>query len=144
MITADATIDRDTTTTDHRLTSAAAGLLAYAVSSYFTWTNAHDNGEIVISLSIAAVVAAVLFGWLVPTRAAQGAPATALTLGVLAALLVLPAFWSGLPLLLGVAGVLVGRASSGKRAVAGVALGALATAVYLYLYVVVGLVQDKL
>jgi hypothetical protein len=131
-------------TTDHRLTSAAAGLLSFAVASYFIATNAHDNGEIYFSVGLAAVVAVVLFGWLVPTRMAAGAPATALTLGVLAALLVLPAFWSGLPLLLGVAGLLVGRASSGKRAVAAIVLSAIATIVYLYLYVVVGLVQDKL
>jgi hypothetical protein len=130
--------------TDNRLVAAAAGLLAYAVSSYFTWTNAHDNREIVISLSIAAVVSVVLFGWLVPTRMTSGGPATGLTLGILAALLVLPAFWSGLPLLLGVAGILVGRASEGKRAVAAVVLGGLATCAYLYLYVVLGMVQDKL
>lgn len=130
--------------TDHRMTAAAAGLLAYGISSYFTWQGANSDGEIVFSLSLAAVVSVVLFGWLVPTRMATGAPATALTLGVLAALLVVPAFWSGLPLILGVAGVLVGRASTGRRATAAVVLSVLASAFYLYLYVVVGLVQDKL
>lgn len=143
-MTTTTTAARHHQTTDHRLTAAAAGLLSFAVASYFIATNAHDNGEIYFSAGLAAVVSVALFGWLVPTRMATGAPATALTLGILAALLVLPAFWSGLPLLLGVAGILVGRASTGKRAVVAVALSALATVVYLYLYVVVGLVQDKL
>jgi hypothetical protein len=139
----DPTLDTRTDT-DHRMTAAAAGLLAYAVSSYFTWTNAHDNGEIIFSLSLAAVISLAIFGWLVPTRMSTGSPTTALTLGVLAALLVVPAFWSGLPLILGVAGLLVGRASTGRRAVVGMILSGLASAFYLYLYVVVGLVQDKL
>ena len=129
---------------DNRLVAAAAGLLAYAVSSYFTWTNAHDTGEIVFSLSLAAVVSLIVFGWFVPTRLATGAPRATLGFGIAAALLVVPAFWSGLPLLFGVAGLLLARASTGKRAVAGMVLSGLAVAFYLYLYVVVGMVQGKL
>lgn len=130
--------------TDHRLTAAAAGLVAFALTAYFTWQGANSDGEIVSMLALEAVVALVVFGWLVPTRTVTGAPATALTLGIIATLLVLPAFWSGLPLLLGVAGVMIGRASRGKRAGAGVVLGALASAAYLYLYVVVDMIQGKL
>ena len=132
------------TATDRRLTAAAAGLLAYGVSSYFTWQGANSDGEIVFSLGLAAAISLVVFGWLVPTRRATGSPATALTLGIVAAALVLPAFWSGLPLILGVAAILVGRASAGTSAKVAVALGALASVVYLYLYIVVDLVQGKL
>jgi hypothetical protein len=129
---------------DDRLVAAAAGLLAYAVSSYFTWTNAHDTREIMVSLGLAAVVSLVVFGWFVPVRLTTGAPAAALGFGIAAALLAAPAFWSGLPLIFGVAGILLGRASSGKRAVAGMVLSALAVAFYLYLYVVMGMVQGQL
>lgn len=129
---------------DDRLVGAAAGLLAYAVSSYFTWTNAHDTGEIVFSLSLAAVVSLVVFGWFLPARLTTGAPAAALGFGIAAALLVAPAFWSGLPLIFGAAGLLLGRASIGKRAVAATVLSALAVAFYLYLYVVMGMLQGQL
>ena len=102
---------------------------------------------LVILATGAAVVAAIVFGWVVPRGMSKGSPATALTLSVIAALLLLPAFWSMLPLLLGVGGVMVGAACVGfapKRAYAAIGLGALTVAGYLYLYVVVATIMGDL
>ncbi len=66
---------------------------------------------------------------------------------MVAALLLLPAFWSMLPLLLGVGGVMIGAACAGfapKRAYAAIGLGALTVAGYLYLYVVVATIMGDL
>jgi hypothetical protein len=80
------------------------------------------------------------------TRALRkdSAGGTALGLSVPAVLLLVPAFWSGLPLVLGVAGLVVGNAGRGARSgggkcVAAVALGALACLGYVAIYVSDGL-----
>ena len=129
---------------DHRLVAAAAGLLAFGIAAFFTWHGANSDSEVVSMVGMEAVVCLVLFGWFVPTRMATGAPATALTLGIVSAVLTLPAFWSGLPLTLGVAGVLIGTSSHGRRAVAGLVLSGIAVAGYLFLYLVVDLVLGQL
>ena len=66
---------------------------------------------------------------------AAATDATALAYAVVAALLAVPAFWTGLPFVLGVAAVIlgnVGRTAQGTepgRAIAAVVLGALGVAV---------------
>lgn len=91
--------------------------------------------------AVLAVVAVGVFGFLVPAglRDAPARPGGwsgwALTLGILGILAVPVAFWSGLPLLLGTAGVLLGAAgrqaargagNGGTRSAWAVGLGALA------------------
>jgi hypothetical protein len=120
---------------------------AYAAGAVLTAPEAHETSEIVTVLGGAAVVAAVVYGWVVPRGLSKGAPGTALTLSAVAALLLLPAFWSMLPLVLGVAGAMLGRACAGhapKRGYAAIGLGAISVAGYLVLYVVLGLVMGDL
>lgn len=130
-----------------RRASVTAGILAFAVGAVLTAPEAHDTTEIVVVLSVAAIVAIGVFGWVVPQGMAKGAPGTALALSVVGALLFLPAFWSMLPLLLGVAGAMLGYACIGhapKRAYAAMGLGGLAAGAFFFLYVVVGVFMDAL
>lgn len=131
----------------HRRTTAAVGLATWAVASVFIVLFANDVGEMFISPAIAGVVALVLFGWVLPTQMVKGAPGLALTLSVLAVLLTMPAFWSGLPAILGVAGAMLGAAGvsvARKRSYAAVGLGGLAVTAYVVLYVLVGLIMNDL
>ena len=133
--------------TTHRRTAMLAGATTWAVATAFILTNANSVGEMWISPAIAAVVAIGLFGWLLPGRMVTGAPGTALTLSALAVPLTVVAFWSGVPVLLAVAGAMLGAASieaGRKRAYAAMGLGALAVTGYLVLYVVVGLIMGDL
>lgn len=130
-----------------RRASATAGILAYAVGAVLTAPEAHDTTEIAVVLSVAGVVALAVFGWLVPQGMAKGAPGTALAMSVVGALLFMPAFWSMLPLLLGVAGAMLGYACvshSPKRAYAAMGLGGLTAAAFFFLYVVVGVIMNDL
>jgi hypothetical protein len=139
-------LTHDSAVVDRR-TSALVGFVSYVVGAAFTVPNAHKASEVAVVLVAAAIVALGVYGWLVPRGTATGTPGTALGLSVVAALLLLPAFWSMLPLLLGVAGVMIGRACTGfasKRSYAAVGLGAIAVAGYLYLYVVLGLIMGDL
>lgn len=131
----------------HRRTTAVVGLATWAVATVFIVINAHDVGEMIISPAIAAVVAALLFGWLLPSRMVTGSPGAALTLSVLAVPLTVVAFWSGVPVLLAVAGAMLGAGSievGRKRSYAAIGLGVLAAAGYLTLYVVAGLLMGEL
>lgn len=117
------------------------GGAAFAVASFWTVMGAHDTREIVVVLAICAVVGAGVFGLVLPRALREeSAPGRALTLSVLALLLVAPAFWSGVPILLGSAGALLGYA--GRNAVRGAkgcigaaVIGALAVMGYLVIYV---------
>ena len=113
-------------------------LAAFAVATVGTVIGAHDLTEILVVLGVCAPVTIAVYGWLLPRQMATGAPGAALTLGIVAALLVVPAFWSGLPLVLGAAAVLLGTASRVRgrvRSIAAVVLGALASIAYLAIYV---------
>lgn len=116
---------------------AATGLVATALMALF----AHDWGEIAISGAVIAVSTAGIFGYVVPRALRkESAGGTALGLAIPAFLLTMPAFWIGLPLVLGVAGLIVGNAGRQARAGAGkcivaVVLGALAVLGYLAIYV---------
>ena len=102
---------------------------------------AHDWTEIIVSASVLVAVAAVVFGLVLPKALRkESAGGTGLALSVPAVLLTVPAFWSGLPLVLGVAGMIVGntgrnaRTGSGK-CIAALVLGALAVLGYAAIYV---------
>lgn len=134
-------------TSSDRRVSATAGILSYAVGAVLTAPEAHDTTEIVVVLSIAGLVALAVFGWLLPQGMAKGAPGTAVALSGVGALLFFPAFWSMLPLLLGVGGAMLGYACIGhapKRAYAAMGLGGITAVGFLYLYIVVGVIMDAL
>ncbi len=72
--------------------------------------------------------------------AGESAGGTALTLSLLAAVLLLPAFWSGLPLALGVAGAILGYAGQksvrgSAKCIAALVIGMLASIGYFAVYV---------
>ena len=140
------TIERDRT----RTLVVPTGVATYVVSSIWTVLGANSRTEWIAMLALALVAVLVVYGVVVPRALAhESAPKTALTLSGIAALLTLPAFWTGLPLVLGAAGVLVGYA--GRRAargaggsIAALVLGALSVIGYLAIYVGDGVVAGNL
>jgi small-conductance mechanosensitive channel len=85
--------------------------------------------NLVIGFVIAAVAAAIVFGWFVRRACRPGARAwpTALVFAVLA-LITVPAFWSGLPPVFAVAAIYLGRRSASHAGLAAIVLGVLAVA----------------
>jgi hypothetical protein len=124
-----------------RGTVAATGIATALVAFAGTAFGAHDWGEILVVCGVVAVATALVFGLVVPRALrTESAGGTALGLAIPALVLLLPAFWSGLPLVLGVAGLLVGsagrRASSGAgKCIAAVVLGTLAAVGYVAIYI---------
>jgi hypothetical protein len=111
------------------------------VAAALSISGAHDTREWVVEVVIEAAAAALLFGFVVPRGLRhESAGGRALVMAVLGALLVVPAFWSGLPLLLGSAAALLGyagkQASTGSgKATAALVLGVLTVVAYLAIYV---------
>ncbi len=114
----------------------AIGAATFAVAATVTIVNAHDLTEILVVLGVLVPTTIAVYGFLLPRtlgRAAAGR--ISLLLGIVAAVLVVPAFWSGQSLVLGVAAVLLGlsgrNADRGSRlCVAGLLTGALAALGY--------------
>ena len=127
---------------------AAIGVLAGVVAAGCIAAFAHDWREIAFSVVLLAVVTAVVFGVVVPRALRkESAGGTALALAIPAVLLAMPAFWSGLPLVLGLAGVIVGNAGRTARTGAGkciaaVVLGALAVVSYVAIHVMSGILGE--
>ena len=125
------------------------GIATAVVSTVFTYLGAHDPGEYISMIALGLVSAAVVYGWVVPRALERSAaPKTAMAMSVIAALLTLPAFWTGLPLVLGAAGALVGTAgrvprrdpvSPSRRLL----IGALSVLGYLTIYIVDGIVMGN-
>ena len=111
------------------------------VAAFFDVARADSAGEALSMVALDLLVAAALVPLvLLPGLRAERAGGRALVLGVLAVLLIVPAAWSGLPMILGAAAALLGYA--GKRAPAGsgqataaFVLGILAMVGYLAFYV---------
>jgi len=128
----------------------ALGFVVFVVSSMWTVLGAHNMTEIVVSLSLAAVVTVGVYGYAVPrAMRAHRSGGMALGLSIPAVLLTVPAFWSGLPLILGAAGVLLGHngrntASGSGKSIAAVVLGSLAVIGYLAIYLIDGLLFGNL
>jgi hypothetical protein len=117
------------------------GLVSFAVAAAWIVAGAHNTTEIVSMVALSALVTAGVFGLLLPRALHQdSAPGRALTLSVLGLLLIVPAFWSGLPMVLGSAGALLGyagrNAATGSRgSIVAAVIGALAVVGYLTTYV---------
>jgi hypothetical protein len=128
-------------TTGARRAVVPVGVGSFAVASFWIGMGAHDVGEIVSMVALCAVVAGGVFGYVLPrAMREESAPGRALTLSVLGLLLIVPAFWSGLPMVLGAAGALLGHAgrnaSAGSRtSTAALVIGLLAVAGYWASYV---------
>ncbi len=120
---------------------ALTGVLVAIVSSALTAYGAHTWAEILITVPIIAVTTGLVFGLVVPRALRkEAAGGVALALSIPAALLLLPAFWAGVPFVLGVGAVIVGNAGRSARSgagtcIAGLVLGALVSVGYLAIYV---------
>lgn len=128
-------------TQDSRPSVLPIGIGCAVVGIAASFLTAHDWGEIAIVAVTVAIASAVVFGVVVPRALASDGPGKAgLWCAVPALLLTLPAFWSGLPLVLGTAGVLLGSAGrnaprhSGK-AICALVVGAIAVLGYLAIYI---------
>jgi tellurite resistance protein TehA-like permease len=108
---------------------------------FFETMRADSLGEAIAMDAFGVVCTALVYGLVVRTGLRHEAvPVRAVVMSVLGLLLAFPAFWSGLPLVLGGAGALLGYA--GKRAsarsgscIAAFVVGALAVIAYLAIYV---------
>jgi hypothetical protein len=120
---------------------AGIGLTTALVAAAGAAFGAHDWTEIAVIGGAIAIASVLVFGLVVPRALRkESAGGTALALSIPALLLLLPAFWSGLPLVFGVAGLVVGNAgrkapSGAGKCIAAVVLGALATVGYLAIYI---------
>jgi hypothetical protein len=121
-----------------------AGIAAAAVATTLMALFAHDWGEVIVVAAGIAAGTAVVFGVVVPRGLRrESAGGAALTCAVLAALLVAPAFWSGIPLVLGVAAMILGNAGrvaphDAGKSIAALVVGALASTFHLSIYVMEG------
>lgn len=134
------TITATPSTTSSRAV-AGAGVASCLAAIAGTAFGAHDWAELLVVAGVLVLTAGLVFGLVVPRALRKdSAGGTALGLSIPALLLLLPAFWSGLPLVLGVAGAMVGnagrRATTGAgKCIAAVVLGTLAAIGYLAIYV---------
>lgn len=134
------------TPTARTSTILGLGAAVTAVAVGFTAYGAHDLTEILVVAAGLVVVAGLVYGLVLPRALArESAGGTSLALSVSALLLTVPLFWSGLPLVLGVAGAVVGNAGRSSRSgsgtcIAGLVLGTLAVIGYLTIYVVDGFI----
>lgn len=100
----------------------------------------HGAREWLLEAAVEIVLAALVFGLVVPRGLRhESAGGRGIVMAAIALLLVVPAFWSGLPLLLGAAAAILGyagkRAHTGSgRATASLVLGLLAVVAYLAAY----------
>jgi hypothetical protein len=131
-----------TTPAPSRTPLVAAGSVVFAVALNALGVFAdgtegadHSTSEFLVVCGFIVVAAALVFGRVVPRGlkkiAATGqAGVAALVLSVLALLVIVPAFWSGLPPVLAAGGIVLGLAGRGARrsglATAATAVGLLA------------------
>lgn len=122
-------------------TFVTLGFTAWGVFWHGPGGHPQEAREFYVVAGIVLVAAVAVYGLLLPKALRkESAGGTALTLSLIAAVLLLPAFWSGLPLVLGVAGAFLGyagrSASSGAgRSTAGFVIGLLAVLGYVAIYV---------
>ena len=122
-----------------RLESTAVS--AWAVALFWTFYGAHDWTEIVVALAAITVTTGLVFGLVAPRALRRGsAPGWSMGLGVVAVLATMPAFSSGVPLILGVGAAVLGYSSrTAERrsgmAITGLVLGVIAVLGYLAIYI---------
>jgi hypothetical protein len=117
---------------ERRPTLVEAAVIAVAISTLLNALGVFTEDAIhwlnlVIGFLIAAVAAAVVFGWFVRRACRPGVRAwpTALVFAVLA-LITVPAFWSGFSPVFAVAAIYLGRRAASRAGLAAIVVGALA------------------
>jgi hypothetical protein len=95
-----------------------------------------------IVVVVLLVISAVLFFLIVPRGARSNRPAVGGLVCSILGLLLLPVFWSGLPIVLGTAGVLLGRMERTTRR--GLALAAIIIGIAAFTLNLLGLLADRL
>ena len=82
---------------------------SFLVAAFFDLARADSAGEALSMVAFGLVVVSLLYPLVVARGLrADDAGGRALTLGVVGVLLIVPAFWSGLPMILGAAAALLG------------------------------------
>ena len=116
---------------------APTAVSASAVALFWTFYGAHDWTEIAIALAAITVTTGLVFGLVVPRALRRhSAPGWSVGLGVTAVLATMPAFSSGVPLILGVGAAVLGNSSrtaerKSGMAITGLVLGVIAVLGYL-------------
>ncbi len=132
-----ATAERDRAR--HALVPVAVA--SFVLAAFFNLVRADSGREALIMVGVDLVAVCALYPLVLARGLRQeSVGGRALAMGVLAVLLILPAFWSGLPMVLGAGAALLGyagrRATTGSaQATAGFVLGALAVIGYVAFYV---------
>jgi ABC-type sulfate transport system permease component len=120
---------------------AATAGIAWTVALFWTFYGAHDWTEIAIGVAAITLATGLVFGLVAPRALRrQSAPGWSLGLGVVAVLATLPAFSSGIPLILGAGAAVLGNNSrTAERrsgmAITGLVLGVIAVLGYLAIYI---------
>jgi hypothetical protein len=100
-----------------------------------------------IVVVVVLVIAAIVFFLIVPRGERSNRPAVpGLACSIIGLLLVFPAFWSGLPIVLGAAGFVLGQAGRGSRRATGgwYALGAIVVGIAAVVLNLLALLFDRL
>jgi hypothetical protein len=111
---------------DERLTGAVALLLALGGVAYANFGASGDNGgagPFAVTAVVLVLVAALVFGRVLPTTTDPAKPAMWCAAIALVSVL---AFWSGLPILLGIAAVAAGARADSTGGTIAALLGGLA------------------
>ena len=117
------------------------GAAVFTATTALTLYGAHGRYEIPIVMTGIIITVIGVYGFLLPRKLAQeSAGGTALILSGIAAVLFLPAFWSGQSLILGAAGALLGyvglKAPTGAgKSIAAIVVGLVASISYFAIYV---------
>jgi hypothetical protein len=125
---------------------APIALTASLVALFWTFYGAHDWTEIAIGVAAITVTTGLVFGLLAPRALRRhSAPGWSLGLGVVAVLATLPAFSTGIPLILGAAAAVLGKNSrtaerNSTMAITGLVLGVIAILGYLAIYIADGVI----
>ena len=123
--------------------------LSFAVATAGTLWGAHERSEIAICMGELILAAALIYGVLLPRKLARPSAHAALAVSITGAVLIVPAFWSGLPMVLGVAGVMLGKYAllAGKKrttSIAAIVVGVSSFLGYLVVYVAEMMTQSGL
>ena len=117
----------------------ALATLSFAVATLGTIWGAHNRPEIAICMGVLILATSLIYGVLLPRKLRRPSAHAALAVSITGAVLILPAFWSGLPMVMGVAGVILGTDAlrGGKKrstSIAAIVVGISAFLGYLIVY----------
>jgi hypothetical protein len=125
---------------------APVAATAWTVALFWTFYGAHDWTEVAIGVAAITLATGLVFGLVAPRALRrQSASGLSVGLGVVAVLATLPAFSSGIPLILGAGAAVLGNSSrTAERrsglAITGLVLGVIAVLGYLAIYIADGVI----